>query len=210
MAGFSMFLFFIGIFAGISQLSICLPVVFILIVSAFAIHLATYFLISDRDRVEFAIQRWEKVKESGWNKTNPDFKLVKGEKIAIPLTAAVIKTKNITSFRIYPRDIIVTNKRILIGFKWFGMKQTFDEMNLWHPGIGDNPEYEGRLPFGEQLGGNSKIWGVELKEVLDKKGPYDWDSVKLSLKYGPVPISFTIYTPHAKRIHGIMSNPIKE
>jgi hypothetical protein len=98
----------------------------------------------------FSMWQFSKIKELGWYKVEPELKLVAGEEIVHPLSPAYLRM-SAAGYSFMPRDIIITNKRVAIGFNVLGAKEVFGEMNLWRPSMAKIPsvekKYTGILAF---------------------------------------------------------------
>jgi hypothetical protein len=147
---------------------------------------------------------FRKAMEESWKKSksvmdvDPSLELGPGERIVFPATQCYIKESGGVSYGEYPRDVIVTNRRIVPGFYTsiliFEQKETFGQMNFWHPKIGQIP----KTSVLDALGANTVIKTISCGS--DKDGDY----VDLQLDYA-IPNSFRIYHPEAKRIFGLFS-----
>ena len=83
----------------------------------------------------FAMWMFAKMKNSGWYRVDPALELAPGEKITYPISAACIKISGFVRYFKTPRDIIITDMRVAIGYDVFGTKEVFGRMNLWKPGL---------------------------------------------------------------------------
>lgn len=167
----------------------------------FLAYLAFYWLIlSKKSRKELQLYNYEWQKKHFETKIHPKFDLVKGEQIIFPMEKCHIIGKTATSYSEYPREVIVTNKRILVGLRVFGLRVVFGKSNFWHKDAKDIPS----VPT-EILGGNAKIKKIEYGK--DENGEY---VNIIPEKYSAIGARIKIYHPKAKKIFEIFSKPIEQ
>ncbi|MCX6777957.1 MAG: hypothetical protein NT157_03655 [Candidatus Micrarchaeota archaeon] len=147
-------------------------------------------------------RNWEARKEGALLglklKVEPEFEKVEGERVLIPLCFCVIRMFGLASMSYEPRDVAVTNKRILIGFVAFGVRESFGDANLWHPSITNPPKVESKYrAISLLLGRDLRIDSI----ILGK----DRESVKIIAFYKFLPALFEIYHPRAREIYEIFS-----
>ena len=184
----------VGIIAYVQNNVACLAICGIFLI----IGILTYLYGRKKPQRKSLVERWEQMKKDMVN-VKPEFEMVKGEKIIVPLSPAYIRSFGLATLKYSARDLVVTNKRILIGFSnVIGFKETFGEMNFWHPETTEIPKVKSEMGFlNDPLGGNTKINTI----FLSKNG----ESVKIILYWGPLPFLFEIYHPQAKKIYEIFS-----
>jgi len=134
---------------------------------------------------------FDKTKQAGWYKVDTALEMVPGEKITFPVSPAYIRMSGLAGYSAMPRDIIITNMRVAIGFDYFGIKEVFGELNLWRPGLKAIPKtkkkYADMAPFGD----------VAVKEaVLGKDGK----SALVTVSQMNIKMQAEIYHPKAREI----------
>ena len=165
------------------------------------------------ERYENLIKNWRGMKEKKEDflgkyfaclEVDESLVLAKGEQVMMGPVEAVVETAGGPSYSLYPRDIIVTNQRIAIGFlnmlNPMEKKEIFGDYNLWF----NEAARAGRSPSGKEfsditnaLGGEMVVKGAVLK--TDGKMP------KVEIK-GKSVLLFTIviYSPQAEKIMEIL------
>jgi len=162
--------------------------------SLFALALLIIALVNAYDYfTKGARTMWmfDKTKQTGWYKVDTALEMVPGEKITFPVSPAYIRMSRLAGYSAMPRDIIITNMRVAIGFDYFGIKEVFGELNLWRPGLKAIPKtkkkYADMAPFGD----------VAVKEaVLGKDGK----SALVTVLQMNMNIMMEIMHPKAKEI----------
>lgn len=132
-------------------------------------------------------------------KVSSSFELIPDEQIIFPMETCTIMMAGPVGFSIFTRDVIVTNRRILLGVLMSVMgplwrRETF--MSLWHPQIRELCEKRSiQVPSG------TKIERVELgKDKMGKKFVKFRIPAIIFLK-----TNVRIYHPKAGEIPGIFS-----
>ena len=159
------------------------------------------FLRPAKERRASWLEKWEHNKRTGMVLVDENLKLVKGEKIVFGLTPCYIEGYSV-GFTHYPRDIIVTDRRIAIGFTVAALppiKESFGKMNIW---------FSERLKENESgelglLGGDSVPSSVKIN---DKNGEKALD---VEIKHGPLSVLYRIYHPKAAQIEELFQNANK-
>ena len=143
-----------------------------------------------------SMESWEARKQWGifGVKVKPEFSLIQDETIIIPMTTAWIVFKTVMLFAagamMYPRDIIVTNKRILVGLAiqpplgGLNTIETFGTINLYRKGIDAST-------FSRSFNIDDIQYGEHAKQ-----GPFADVKLKSVLGY----YKMKIYTPEARKI----------
>jgi len=133
-----------------------------------------------------------KMKEMGWYKVDPELELASGEKITYPVSAAYIKMSGFVGYSVMPRDIIITNKRVAVGFDILGIREVFGEMNLWQPSLKEIPKMKKENGEISILFGNS----VVKEAVLSKDGK----AARITTPRAGINVLIEIFHPKAKEI----------
>jgi hypothetical protein len=172
--------------------------VFPICVILFFVSFGLTYLFPQTDRVKLILELWESMKKIKMTKVILNYSLLPGEKVLFKLTPCYIETFSPMSFSFYPRDIIITNLRVLVGFTssfLIMQTETFQDFNLWKPSLKKAPKYKGFLgPVGSVLGGN-----MVLSKVSLGKHPKLGDYVNLQAKYvGNVEVH--IFHPESKKV----------
>lgn len=145
----------------------------------------------------FALWKFSKMKELGWYKVEPDLELVAGEKILYPLAPAYVRM-SAAGYSFMPRDIIITNKRVAMGFDVFGVKEVFGEINLWQVGMSAIPQTKKKITGGVL----APLGSVKVKEAkLNKSGK----AVLITVNQLGISILIEIFHPKAREICEILS-----
>ncbi|MEM2137566.1 MAG: hypothetical protein QW568_00575 [Candidatus Anstonellaceae archaeon] len=153
-----------------------------------------------KSRRDFSLWQW-----TFWRKfitIDQNFKMIKSERIVVPLTPCLVRSSVwfLTSISVGegPKDIIITNRRIVMPFLIFGVKEVFGEFNLWHPEIGKVPETP------------SRTWGIRqfLKgDVPIKKISLGVEgALEIEVAGSGFKAKYLIYHPRAAEIYRIFSN----
>jgi len=110
-----------------------------------------------------------------------------------PLTPCYLEVRTPVTRKYYPRDVIITNKRILIGFLTnflISRKESFGQFNLWSPDAEKNPLMEAPSTL---LGGNSRIGKISSGTSEGE------DFLEINIDYA-IPTSIRLFHPKSKDI----------
>ncbi|MCX6771258.1 MAG: hypothetical protein NTX79_04340 [Candidatus Micrarchaeota archaeon] len=144
-------------------------------------------------RGAYTMWMFAKMKGVGWYKVEPELELAPGEEITYPISAAYIRMSGFAlGYSAMPRDIIITNKRVAVGFDILGIREVFGEMNLWQPSLKEIPNMKkenGEIP---SLFGNSIV-----KEAMLSK---DGKAALVTASQAKISILIEIFHPKAKEI----------
>lgn len=161
-----------------------------LILAVIIIFFSFIFSRPVKDSKEYWLEKWEYDKKIGKVKVDENLRVVEGEKVIIGLTPCYVEAYSIGGFRYYPRDIIVTDRRIAVGF--FSLfNESFGKMNIWFSERLNGSESGELLGL---LGGDSVASSMKIIDTNGKK------NLKAEVKHGPLNITFMIYHPNAERI----------
>jgi hypothetical protein len=154
-----------------------------------------YPSIGGRERRSFAVQKWVKGISAGVSplRIEPSFKTLDGEKQVFPLTPCYLEVRTPVTWKYYPRDVIITNKRILIGFLTnflISRKESFGQFNLWGPDAEKNLLMEAPSTL---LGGNSRIGKISAGTSEGE------DYLEINIDYA-MPTSIKLFHPKSKDI----------
>ena len=140
----------------------------------------------------FTMWMFTKMKNIGWYKVDPALELAPGEKITCPMSAAYIRMSRFGGYSVMPRDIIITNMRVAMGFDFFGIREVFGEMNLWQPSLKAIPKTKQR--YADILGtfGNAVMKGA----VLSKDGK----AARITASQAGMDTLIEIFHPKAREI----------
>ena len=181
---------------GLSGFAVVPPLIFILVF--IAIFLQAVFPFG-KGRNEAMMEGWNRLKEC--MEINEKFGMIKGEKTVFPLTPCIIVERASFSYKSFPRDVIITNRRIVLGFYlsllFFKQKETFGTMNIWYI----KPK---SVPLGEGLGALSGMGERTVKKISSAKDDYG-PFITVDLETMPAS-SFKIYHPNAKEICALFSD----
>lgn len=162
-----------------------------------------WFILSKKERKKLSRLGYKWNKGAFGVEVDKEFELMKCEKIILPMTEAYVIGKSVASYSEYPREVIVTNMRILIGLYanlLFYRRVTFGEFNFWHKDAKNIPSTAANL-----LGANEKIKNIEYGRDKERGG-----YVKLVPgKFSAIGYSFKIYHPQAKKVFDIFSKPMR-
>jgi len=195
----------LNIFAFLAVLAFILSLVFLsqvqmglLVLAAASLVLSAviYYRMSLREKQEYAFEWWAFHRDWSKLQVDPSFELVKGEKVIFPMTTCYVRMKSAYTWKYYARDVIVTNKRILLGFLTSLLlvnKETFGQANFWSPGLKKVPISSPMTGF---LGGNSRI--REISYGSEDGIPF----LRFEVDY-PLPNSITIYHPRSAEIYAL-------
>ena len=144
------------------------------------------------------LKMWERKKILFFKiKVESDFNKIDGEKIVIPMSPAVIYNQSPTSSGFFIRDIIVTNKRILIGFLVsfiFINTEKFGNLNFWYDKQTDIKK-DNLLKI---LGSDSVI-----KEISYHQDKQRGDYIIIKPDFLKLPIYYKIFHKDAKKIYDL-------
>jgi hypothetical protein len=163
-------------------------------------HVIAYLTLGSRNNKAFS-KTMDRVIFSPRNQ----IELILNEKILMEESPCIIEGTSITSSSRFPRHIIVTNFRIIIGFLnsipllFKGkMEEKMGFMNLWQPGIGKIPDIRTNNGFldamGKILGANTRI--VDMAYGVNRGGKF----VIVRPRFW-IPMYFTFYHPKADLIY---------
>lgn len=193
--------------------SFILPAIFIFVLLSIVLMGVYYLRVPAREKIAYSIKVWEYRKKNWGLETELGFDKVEGEKVLIPASFSVISLRSFLRVSVFPRTIIVTNKRVLVGVLTLGVKETFvssvlvSPLSLWHPAIGRIPKTSGKtLSF---LRRDAVISEAKFHGVLTKQDDKDWDSVEFRIRVGPISETYRIYSPKAREIYNVFSSPMK-
>jgi len=133
-----------------------------------------------------------KTKDIGWYKVDPALDLAPGEEVIHPISAAYIRISGLAGYSVMPRDIIITNMRVAIGFDIFGIREVFGEMNLWQPSLKTIPHIKKRNAEPLNLFGDA----VVKEAVLSK----DCKAALITASQAKINILLEIFHPKAREI----------
>jgi len=152
------------------------------------------FVRSSKERKDFLLGEWSEFKKTGHVKISGDLKLVKGEKVIFGITPCYIEASSI-GFSYFPRDIIMTDRRIAIGFTeaifFLPIKESFGMMNIWYS---EKLKENESGAMGAVLGGDSVASMVKINEKDGEK------ILDVEVKFGPLNTHYRIYHPYAAQI----------
>tara|TARA_Y100000310_G_scaffold337781_1_gene425767 strand:- start:1266 stop:1796 length:531 start_codon:yes stop_codon:yes gene_type:complete len=148
----------------------------------------------------FNLMWWNFLRKKSIIRVNSKFKLIPNEKIIIPMFSCYIVGKSPLSYNYFPRDVIVTNKRILIGFYTWPFLESFGNVNLWYESVKSPKSKKINKKVIRWMGGDSHIKKIYLNN--DKKMG---SNIKIELDYAKGIFSLTVYTKNAKKIYEIIS-----
>ena len=186
---------------------------FIVVFVVTALNMATFFLFfRGKDERRIMLEGWESMKKGNLftlgkaMEINDSFEKIPGENIVFPLTPCFYSAVQALSFTKTVRDVIVTDKRILIGFHTsipLLQKETFGNANLWRSDVPEIPKMSSSIA--KILGGDSKISKISYEER--KEGAETAGFLKVSVSSGALWADIDIYHPKAKEICGLFSAP---
>lgn len=128
-------------------------------------------------------------------KINTEFELVPDEKILFPITQVLIYKTRFLGYTMFPRDVIITNKRILIGvLNSVLFEENFGEFNLWHKNYSISDSTPSTKELTNLLGGNVNIKDI----ILDKNKKY----VEIQVEF-IFDTKIKIHHPNASEIYKI-------
>lgn len=128
-------------------------------------------------------------------KINTEFELIPEEKILFPITPVLIHKSRFLGYTMFSRDVIITNKRILIGvLNSVLFEENFGEFNLWHKNYSISDSTPSAKELTNLLGGNVNIKNI----TLDKDKKY----VEVQVEF-IFDTKIKIYHPNASEIYGI-------
>lgn len=134
------------------------------------------------------------------------FKPVENETILFPITPCFITTRGVLSFSKSAGDVIVTDKRIVLGYQAF-IIETFS-ISMWHRDA--KPTGGWGIPFGKYY--KQKIESISLGADASEPSLGKYAEIKTTfpklLGYMGVPITMRIYHPEAEGIAGHFSKPL--
>jgi hypothetical protein len=188
-----------------SQIFSFITIPFIASFSVFILYTLTYmFLVNIGDKNRGSLEFWALMRR--FIKADDSFPLAPGERIVMPLTPCVIQMSDLSWMT---RDVIVTNKRVLVGFLFTPLLEIFGTRNYWF--VGDIPELESRYPLINLLSGGdysvSRIGAGSQNLVGDFLELFY--GVSLPLGAPPWPSKVTIYHPRAKEIRDLFAKPLE-
>lgn len=209
-------IFFLNIVSYGSFFSTDFPILGILF-ALFFLNLLLYILlfIGRPDGRRLALDSWEWLKHWNWfgltkgMKIDTGFQMIPEEKIIFKSIPCFLRLRSGLSFSTTARDVIITNKRILIGFHisifWY-QKESFGEMNLWRSNLANIPTVAFTSSLGSLtnfLGGNSRINDMAYVEKHEKGGVIG--ILKLRLSSGMLKSNVELYHPNAQEIFKVFS-----
>ena len=150
------------------------------------------FLRPAKERRASWLEKWERNKRTGMVVVDENLKLVKGEKVVFGITPCYVEAY-LGGFSHFPRDIIVTDRRIAIGFTVAALppiKESFGKMNIWlSESLKENESGELGLLGGDSVASSMKIDVKDGEKILN-----------VGVKRGPLNASYVIYHPKAEQI----------
>jgi len=144
----------------------------------------------------------------GWRKrylrmeADPYFAAVPGEKTAAPMATCFIRVAGPGVRHEYARDVIVTDRRVLIGSLpdvFVFQKETFGQVNLWRAGTASVPKNES--PFGDLM-----MKGARIGEEAEGGERSEYVEVELE---GMVPLTYSIYHPESRNVCGLLAGQVR-
>ncbi len=187
-----------------------------LIIGFILIFFFIIFWLTKGLRMKLGLRIFDKQKKGKFLfKLNVDsnFEILQGENIIIPLTPCLYIHRSPINYAENIRDIIVTNKRILIGFytsippyKKKLFQEIFGVLNFWHPKIQNIPLMEKNIPFIGKLFRSKIIRRLMVGDFKIKDVFYELDSkrgpgVIMQILLWKIPIYYSIYHPRAREIY---------
>ena len=144
-------------------------------------------------RGAYTMWMFAKTKALGWYKVDPALELAPGEKITYPISAAYIRMSGLAlGYTAMPRDIIITNMRVAVGFDILGIREVFGGMDLWQPSLKAIPETKTKYADILNAFGNMSV----KQAALGKDGK----SARVTASRAGVDILMEIFHPKAREI----------
>jgi hypothetical protein len=132
------------------------------------------------------------MKETGQYSVDSELELAPGEEITCSISPAFVRMTGLAGYSTMPRDIIITNRRVAVGFDVLGAREVFGEMNLWQPSLKKIPKMKKK--YSEIL---SPLGEIMVKEAVMSK---DGKAALITASQAGISILIEIFHPKAKEI----------
>jgi hypothetical protein len=209
----SVLLFFVSLLFIRSMFAIFFLITAAIILFSFLLY---YVWLRGSEKRLLMLTSWEDMKKQTLYGILPkmqideSFSLTENEKILFPLTPCFYSGRAPFSSNQTVRDVIVTNKRILLGFHTSFIsinKESFGSANLW---FSSTPNASAEDLLTKSI--TSAVSNVKIEEFAYKEAKEGDEAVgflRLTYKRGPVNVDMDLYHPKSKQIYDYLSKSSK-